>query len=419
MTRSQLTFAILFSAGLFIGGAERVSAQTPTPTSTLSASCCSLAPSWTGPTLVGGSGGVAVDTLRNRVYFADTSAAQIKALNYDGTAAAAFGGGSVAISTFAVATRRCANDGVYSIIRVPDPSSITKFNPNGSLAWTSPPSIAGSARGLCLDDLGNIYVTSDTNSIQVFDPSGNQQQVLTGSGPLGPLNFPTGVFMEGLNLYVADTLNNRVVKFVETGINTYLYTMAQEYVLGFPPYGIAMDSNGYFYITCEGLDGYSVFDNNFNQVTTWCIQAQTISAFTIALDQTGAIYVTGLSNPTVAKMASCYTQTTAACLPTPTPYYQGSNPPASGECFLYPSPVRGNQATLSYRMAGAGKVELKVWNEKAELVASVTDQKQAGVQVTPFNVAGFASGVYFYSVVLTYNSGQVEKLKPRKFAIIH
>jgi hypothetical protein len=39
--------------------------------------------------------------------------------------------------------------------------------------------------------------------------------------------------------------------------------------------------------------------------------------------------------------------------------------------------------------------------------------------VTPFSVAGFASGVYFYTLTLTYGSGDVEKLPPHKFVIIH
>ncbi|HJT24538.1 MAG TPA: hypothetical protein VJ873_08160, partial [bacterium] len=101
------------------------------------------------------------------------------------------------------------------------------------------------------------------------------------------------------------------------------------------------------------------------------------------------------------------------------PSYGGSNPPKAREFFVYPSPARGSEATVSYNMAQSGQVDLRVWNEKAELVAHVTDSKTAGVQVTPFSIAGFGTGVYFYSITLTYSSGQVEKLSPKKFAIIH
>jgi len=70
-------------------------------------------------------------------------------------------------------------------------------------------------------------------------------------------------------------------------------------------------------------------------------------------------------------------------------------------------------------MTESGKVELKIWNERAELVSDVTDQKSEGLQVTSFTTSSFGSGVYFYSVVLTYDSGKVEKIKPHKFAVIH
>ena len=108
-----------------------------------------------------------------------------------------------------------------------------------------------------------------------------------------------------------------------------------------------------------------------------------------------------------------------SCLPTATPTFSGANPPGSGEYFIYPAPARGDHATVSYNMAQSGQVELKVWNEKVELVTHVTDSKPAGVQTTPFSIAGFGSGVYFCVLTLSYDSGQVEKLGPKKFAIIH
>jgi|GEM_PF-2262001 len=90
-----------------------------------------------------------------------------------------------------------------------------------------------------------------------------------------------------------------------------------------------------------------------------------------------------------------------------------------GRCFIYPSPARGNQATLSYFMKEAGSMDLKVWNEKAELAAHITDLKSNGTQITPFSISGFASGVYFYRVTLHYDSGSTENLAPNKFVILH
>jgi hypothetical protein len=100
------------------------------------------------------------------------------------------------------------------------------------------------------------------------------------------------------------------------------------------------------------------------------------------------------------------------------PAYTGGNPPGQGTCFIYPSPVRGNQAALSYYMAESGQMDLKIWNENGELALKTRDRKPAGVQVTPFSPSGFTRGVYFYTVTLLYDSGNSERLKPGKFAVL-
>ena len=112
---------------------------------------------------------------------------------------------------------------------------------------------------------------------------------------------------------------------------------------------------------------------------------------------------------------------TPTVTPTPTvsPTPTLVNPPGPGGFFIFPSPAKGSQATVSYNMAQPGAVDLRVWNEKAELAAHVTDSKPAGVQETSFSISGFATGVYFYFLTLTYSSGQVEKLGPKKFVILH
>jgi hypothetical protein len=132
----------------------------------------------------------------------------------------------------------------------------------------------------------------------------------------------------------------------------------------------------------------------------------------MAFDAQGNLYVSGRDPDQVDKFAFCNVKVPASS-------YPGSNPPGSGECFVYPSPARGDHATVSYNMAEPGQVTLKVWNEKAELVDSVTDIQPAGVQTTPFTISGFATGVYFYTVVLNYNSGNSQKIGPQKFVVVH
>jgi hypothetical protein len=102
----------------------------------------------------------------------------------------------------------------------------------------------------------------------------------------------------------------------------------------------------------------------------------------------------------------------------PTPAYSGNNPPTPGQCFIYPSPVRGGKASVCCRMAEAGQMNLKIWNEAAELVAEVKQHLPAGVQAMRFDLTGLSSGVYFYEATLRYDSGRVETFKPNKFVMI-
>ena len=90
----------------------------------------------------------------------------------------------------------------------------------------------------------------------------------------------------------------------------------------------------------------------------------------------------------------------------------------AGQCTVYPSPVRGNQATLAYTMAEAGTMKMTLWNQNREKAAVITDTRPAGPQTTAFSLSGFAPGVYLYSVTLRYNSGTSQTLKPGKFAVI-
>ena len=131
----------------------------------------------------------------------------------------------------------------------------------------------------------------------------------------------------------------------------------------------------------------------------------------VALDTLGNLYVSGRGAgfDYIDKIAACGSPSSN----------QSANPPALGDCFVYPSPAKGGHATVSYNMAEQGKVELRIWNEKAELVDAVTDSKPAGVQTTPFTIAGFATGVYFYSVALNYDSGKSTMISPKKFVVIH
>lgn len=76
------------------------------------------------------------------------------------------------------------------------------------------------ARGLAVDQTGNVYVADALNHrVVVFDPNGQQLRVIGGLGHGdGQLNEPSGVSLDSDgNVYVADTWNGRVSKFANDG----------------------------------------------------------------------------------------------------------------------------------------------------------------------------------------------------------
>jgi DNA-binding beta-propeller fold protein YncE len=411
-----LSLSILYAVGL-ADGSPAVAQTTPTPTPL--PGCCQYSNSWTTPSLSTASG-VAVDPYRKKVYVTDGGVSQVKAFNYDGTVDTSFAGGAVSFpGAFAVAAGKCAYEGIYVAQReLGEPATVAKFDAAGNIVWKTDPLPSTALRCLCLDDWGNVYVTSDTDEIFVLKPDGSMAATLTGPVGLGALNVPTGLLMTGLDLYVTDTENQRVVVFTESGANTYSYSMSRAVTLPLNPYCITKDLAGNFYISSEGSDGggYGIYDSQFNPLTAWCSPSWINWAFGIALDETGSIYVAGRYYNTVAKLQACFSQPALPdCQPPP---FSGAPAPRQGEGFIYPSPARGDHATVCYYMAEAGQAEIKVWNAWAGLVGSAKDRKPSGVQITPLDISALKPGVYFYDVKLSYDSGRTETIRPRKFAVI-
>jgi hypothetical protein len=382
---------------------------TATPTST--PNCCQAAAGWTQPTL-GDAAGVAVDMARQRVYIVNRGTGVLNAYDYTGAPVNAFGAsGSVSsagASYFYVAMGTGPNDGVYVVQRSNPFGAVTKYDANGNQVWNSGNVIlgGGASRYIYVDSSGLVYVVDDTGNIYILDNVGALHNVLTGYA----FNTPTGVFKTGSTLYVADSLNNRIVSLPQTG--TYTYGSLSVVVPSVTtPVGITADLNGNYYVASNNFQGFFVYDNNWSLISS-CTQGSYMSPYGIALDETGAIYVSlQLPGKTVVKQQSCIPQPTL----TPSP---PNNPPAPGLDFIYPSPARGDHANLAYVMAEAGMMRLKVWNQNGEVSSEINDHKPAGVQATPFSLSGFAPGVYFYRVTLEYDSGKTEQLKPGKFAVI-
>ena len=122
--------------------------------------------------------------------------------------------------------------------------------------------------GLALDGSGNLYIADTSNNrIRKVDSSGNISTVAGGGSSLGDggaataarLNGPQGVALDGSgNLYIADTLNQRIRKVDSSG---NISTVAGTGTAGFSgdgaaataaqlsnPQGVAVDGSGNLYI---------------------------------------------------------------------------------------------------------------------------------------------------------------------------
>jgi hypothetical protein len=97
--------------------------------------------------------------------------------------------------------------------------------------------------------------------------------------------------------------------------------------------------------------------------------------------------------------------------------YIGLNPPSKGRFFVFPSPVKGDWLSVAYYMSENGRADVRLWNDNGDLVARMQEDKGSGPQKTRFPSAGFAPGVYLAKVVMTYDSGTVERTDVKKFTV--
>ncbi len=123
---------------------------------------------------------------------------------------------------------------------------------------------------------------------------------------------------------------------------------------------------------------------------------------------------TPTNSPTVTSTSTITETPTATLTPTSTT----GLPTSPGSSYIYPAPVIGGSANISYNMVGSGHMYLRIYNLAGELAATFDDVKPAGQQTSFLNLSGFAQGVYFYILQIQYDSGVWDKQQPRKFIVL-
>ena len=194
---------------------------------------------------------------------------------------------------------------------------------------------------VAVDGSGNLYIADTDNSrIRKVDSSGNISTV-AGNGTDGhsgdgaaatdaQLNFPDRVVVDGSgNLYVADTLNNRIRKVNSSGnISTVAGggtslangIAATTALLNFP-YGVAVDGSGNLYIANTGNNRIRKVDSSGNISTVAggsigdgraAVAAQLNFPRVVEADGSGNLYIADTNNHRIRKVDSSGVITTVA-----------------------------------------------------------------------------------------------------------
>ncbi|RMH34632.1 MAG: 6-bladed beta-propeller [Nitrospirae bacterium] len=204
-----------------------------------------------------------------------------------------------------------------------DNHSIQKFDKDGNFIarWGDEPGSEEGTfyypRGLAVSPEGDIYVSdSGNNRVQKLDRDGN---VINAWGKFGfawrgaeagKFDVPWGVAtdLQG-HLYVSDTSNSRIQKFLPDGTPVLKWGRDGGYDGAFfYPRGIAVDFVGNVYVADEGNNRIQKFDSRGNFLLKWGKEGSGPGQFKapwgVACDALGNVYVVDSGNHRVQKFDS-------------------------------------------------------------------------------------------------------------------
>lgn len=127
--------------------------------------------------------------------------------------------------------------------------------------------------GIAIDSSGNVYVADSLNDrIQKFDNQGAfiLKWGIAGGG-IGHFDSPQGIAIDSSDrIYVVDRSNNRVQKFDHNGNFITAWGSPGSTNGNFDrPFGVAVDSSDYVYVTDSGNHRVQKFDSNGNFIFSW------------------------------------------------------------------------------------------------------------------------------------------------------
>jgi sugar lactone lactonase YvrE len=173
--------------------------------------------------------------------------------------------------------------------------------------------------GVAVDGSGNVYVADTVNNRVLKEAPGlaGYIQSVVASATLGGLSQPNGVAVDGSgNVYIADTLNNRVLK--ETlGSAGYSQSVVASATLGGLglPHGVAVNETGNDVYISDGLNNRVLKETlGLSGLYAQSVVTSSIlnTPFGLAVDGSGNVYIADNGNSRVLKetpSGSIYTET--------------------------------------------------------------------------------------------------------------
>ncbi len=247
-------------------------------------------------------------------------------------------------------------------------NSISQYDARGNASPFNNAFVNGPI-GLAFDRAGNLFVSTNSNTIQKLSPTGADLGIFASN----QINFPMALaFDRAGNLYVANFGSSTVRKYTPSGVGSLFTSVVR-------PTGLAFDGNGVLYVSTAGntIERFSASGSNLGPLTNGLSNpeglafdaagdlyvanagAGTIEKFStagadlglvasgldgpvgLAFDGAGNLYVSNLFSATIVKITSAGTATTFATT--------GSNP---GFLAVQLSPVLVNISTRSRVLTG-------------------------------------------------------------------
>lgn len=164
--------------------------------------------------------GLAVDTLRVRLYVADAAAHEVLGFDPEGHRVLRFGGRGFATGEFNYPTWLAVDaDGNLYVTDALN-FRVQLFDPDGKFLGTFGSQGDGSGdlarpKGIAVDRNGTIYLVDALfDAVQMFDREGRYLMVFGSHGrEPGHFSLPSGLAIDGDRIYVADSYNQRVQMF--------------------------------------------------------------------------------------------------------------------------------------------------------------------------------------------------------------